>query len=60
MARPTRFCAKCGEYVADGVRYVNVGGTLTPKNVLIHIDADGREIYRAHAPVEEGSNSRLR
>lgn len=43
--RPTKYCAKCGEYVA-----VEAG---TKK--LVHIDADGNYIYRAHRPVLEES-----
>lgn len=51
--RPTRFCAKCGEYVVE--RYVTVGrgAEMRTELKLIHIDANGTQIYRAHAAVEE-------
>ena len=52
--RPTRYCAKCGEYVADGTRSQQTGyREFRIVQRLIHIDADGNEIFRNHVPVEE-------
>lgn len=54
--RPTRFCAKCGEYVEERDEYPvpmhRYGGTEKVRR-LVHIDANGARIYRAHAAVEE-------
>lgn len=49
--RPTRFCAKCGEYVTEKDTTSN-GDKWTRK--LVHISGDGVTIYRNHAAVEEG------
>lgn len=51
MSRPTRYCKTCGEYIADGTRWIARTRTSVP--CLIHIDADGRKIDRAHAPIED-------
>jgi hypothetical protein len=51
MSRPTRYCLKCGEYVAND--FIDGYGRYHEKAVLVHIDADGRIIHRAHAAVED-------
>ena len=54
MSRPTRFCEKCGEYVAE--RRVTTRRSfsrpLTPELRLVHISADGAIIHRSHKAVE--------
>lgn len=50
MARPTRHCSKCGEYVTDG--YVTNPVTMKTEKKLIHINADGSRIYRNHNATE--------
>ena len=54
-ARPIRFCI-CGEYVADGSRFIASTRTTVP--CLIHIDADGVTIHRNHKPIEENELTR--
>lgn len=49
MARPTKFCIKCGEYVAEKDVY-NPGNDRFQKK-LVHIDGVGNTIYRNHAAV---------
>lgn len=51
MSRPTRYCAKCGEYVAE--RHIYMPYQRRVERRLVHISADGAVIYRNHAPVEE-------
>ena len=51
--RPTRFCW-CGEYVADRFVVRIIEGQSTTVSRLVHIDADGNRIHRAHLPVEQG------
>lgn len=54
MARPIRYCAKCGEYVDNQfVVKLDMNRELVTKSQLVHIDADGRIIHRNHAAVEE-------
>ena len=51
--RPTRYCAKCGEYVDDKPRTIVVNDRPGPTRMtLVHVSADGNEIHRAHKPVE--------
>lgn len=49
MARPTKFCIKCGEHVAEKDVYNSATDRFDRK--LVHIDADGKTIYRAHTAV---------
>lgn len=51
MARPTRFCKKCGEYVAEKNVYNSGNDRFEEK--LVHIDGVGNTIYRSHQAVEE-------
>lgn len=51
--RPTRFCLKCGEYIALVHRAAHINGSTTMREILVHTDTDGEEIHRAHAPIED-------
>lgn len=51
MSRPTRYCKECGEYVTEKDGYNSVTDRFVKR--LVHIDADGKTIYRAHPAVED-------
>lgn len=54
MARPTRYCKNCGEYVTDAV--VTIGLRTGYERVvkkLIHIDGSGKELHRRCKAEEE-------
>lgn len=51
--RPTRYCARCGEYVAEQVVAAPTHAQpFRSVERLVHVDADGLRIFRAHAAVE--------
>lgn len=58
--RPTRYCSKCGEFIATALKAKQRFGSVYWQNVLIHIDGSGKEIFRAHAPLEEDSETKQR
>jgi uncharacterized OB-fold protein len=51
MSRPTRYCARCGEYIAE--RHIFSPTTRTLKLKLVHVSETGAVIHRNHAPTED-------
>lgn len=52
MARPTRYCRKCGEYVTEMFVTIDTHPRPTTVERLVHIDGAGTQIHRAHAAIE--------